>query len=163
MTSKTEQLLLELYLLRSRYSAVDIERVSRLQEAQREPLLRSLISTLAELQAKRKSKHTVSTRTKETNFLIKGDFGDTKIIIRSFIDRLSTRKILRNREQIDNFAQSIGVHGNFAERRELIAAIREKLETLPATQVIQKISSVGGRPSSDSRPYVELAKTLMRS
>lgn len=89
------------------------------------------------------------------------DIRDIKPAIAFFMERLSSRKILRTSEQLDNFVQSIGGKPSDGRPEELLTFIQQRLEQMPAKQAIQKMRGADKQLQSES--YVDLAKALMRS
>lgn len=166
MTSKVEQLFLELCLLRSRYSAGEIEKVSSLKVMKNDPSFRMLIAAMNELSLLlpgAPQKKRASSSEKLGQHIPGKPVGDPESYVAAFVAGLSKQRILRTRAALDDFSRAIGVSGNFEDRKEIIQAIRDKLERMPSAIAVQKVMSAYGRGASDSGPYVELARTLMKS
>jgi hypothetical protein len=167
MTSKARQLLLELYLLRLRYADSEIEQISNISEIMSDPELNNLLMALKQLQASSSpAKQRGKTLKESSRSSVRGlgyDRGGVQKAIGYFVDRLVKKRILPTQDQLDSFARSIGVSEIFNDRQELARSIRKNLESMPPTLAIQMMRSVDGKPNSDSDPYVNLAKTLMRT
>jgi hypothetical protein len=163
MTSKTEQLFLELCLLRLRYTQVEIERVAQVREVLKDPALRNIVAALRELEAPRASSNNRSKPSEQKPLRFLQNPIEPQVSISGFVERLRAKRVLRTREQLDDFAQSIGVSGNFRDRQDLVRAIVNKLEEMPKAQAIQKISGIDRNSRSDSSAFVDLARTIMKS
>jgi hypothetical protein len=160
MISKTQQLFLELCLLRARYSSADISRLSDLREIRETPEMMELLRALDALNPDRAKKERAPKKRSSSALETEKD---PRKVIAKFLDRVSSATALRTRKELEAFASSLGVYGNLQGRREYTQAIREKLGALPSAQALQKIGSFKGASPTDSEPYIALAKTLMKS
>lgn len=163
MTPKARQLFLELCLLRLRYSDDEIEQLQNADALADDFQLRSLLLALQNVEAhlppaKRRES---SARRGRSGRTMAYDIRDIKPAIAFFMERLSSRKILRTSEQLDNFVQSIGGKPSDGRPEELLTFIQQRLEQMPAKQAIQKMRGADKQLQSES--YVDLAKALMRS
>lgn len=166
MTSKAEQLFLELCLLRLRYTEEDIWQVAQVREVQENPTLRSLMGALRELELGRpslKDRRLKSPKSKGPGLPVIRYPLDLRAAISAFVRRITEKKILRTREQLENFARSIGLSETHNDRQHFADAVREKLESMVPLQAARKMASADAGYGSDSSPYMDLAKTLMRS
>jgi hypothetical protein len=163
MTSKAEQLFLEICLLRIRYSAADIQRVASTREVMNDPELQNLITAVKNLQLAPQVPKKGRDKPKRVGPARRTSAADVKRAIVFFIDRVSDKRLLRAGEQLEKFALSIGIIQPVSDRMELISSIKKRLEIMPAEQAMQRMRSVDSEFRSDSAPYLDLAKTLMRS
>jgi hypothetical protein len=161
MSTRAEQLFLELCLLRLRYTQAEIERVSRVREVLTDPVLRNIVLALRELEG------TPARATKrELTVASRVQFGRNlttpEEILSHFVIQLKAKTVLRTRAQLDEFSHSIGLSGNFKDRRDLVDAVLNKLGSMPKAQAVQKIMAISPGRNPDSGPYLDLAKTIMR-
>lgn len=167
MTQKADQLLLELCLLRVRYSSAEIEKVGKLHFVRSDPELRALTLALRELRemgdASPKREIGAKRKNKKLSSSLRINPTELSSLISRFIDRIESKEILRTDRQLENFAQSIGVTVRAANRQESAKTIQKKLEELSLGQVTEKIMSVDRIIATGSGAYVDLAKTLMKS
>jgi hypothetical protein len=159
MTSKVGQLFLELCLLRLRYSQSELQQVANMREVMNDPDLRAIMVSLRNLEIGGTSQKRKSGTPKKYG---RASAADVRRAITLFIDRVADKRILRTREQVDNFAHSLGVVDVPVDRSELVSSIKKRLEMMPSEQAMQLMRSADSQFKSDSDPYVDLAKTLMR-
>jgi hypothetical protein len=81
--------------------------------------------------------------------------------ISAFIESVTGTRMLRTRDQLDLFAQAVGVDKTLKDRQQVADAIRQKLEGMQPAQAMRYIRSADRQAQSDTAPYVNLAKTLM--
>ncbi|MGA7674650.1 MAG: hypothetical protein WCA78_06335 [Rhizomicrobium sp.] len=161
MTSKVEQLFLELCLLRLRYSQTELQQVANMREVMDDPDLRTIVAALRYLQMGEAASKRTSVASKKYGRTSRASLADVRRAIVFFIDRITDKRILRTKDQIDNFARSLGLVEMPLDRQELISAIKKRLEIMPAEQAMLRMRSADSQFKSDSDPYVDLAKTLM--
>jgi hypothetical protein len=167
MTSKARQLFLELYLLRLRYTDAEIELVSNVSEVMNDRDLNNILLALQKLQVSAPSEMRRNKPVKGSSRLLTGrsshDRGGVQKAIIYFVDRLTRKKIFPTQEQLDGFARSIAINETSNDRQEVARAIRQTLESMPPTLALQLMRDADGQSKSDSNPYLNLAKTLMRT
>src|SRR6266511_308954 len=130
MTSKAEQLFLELCLLRLRYSEAEIERVGHIREVMNDPDLRILLTALRELQISLpivKRHAGPSKKSKGLPLRSPPGHSDVRKTIAFFVNRIVERRILRTSEELEKFVRSIGIAESFKDRQEAGQAIRRNL------------------------------------
>ena len=91
MTSKTEQLFLELCLLRLRYTLSEIERVAQIRELLKDPALRTIVAALRELESTQPTTNKRSKPKEQKVFRFQGSPIEPPITIASFVERLRTK------------------------------------------------------------------------
>ncbi|MGD0563288.1 MAG: hypothetical protein ABSA66_09370 [Roseiarcus sp.] len=163
MTPKAEQLFLELCVLSRRYSAADIESIANISEFMNEPSVQNILRALRDIQATspsakrpaevpKKAKRRATSATNEALM---------RKAISAFIESVTGTRMLRTRDQLDLFAQAVGVDKTLKDRQQVADAIRQKLEGMQPAQAMRYIRSADRQAQSDTAPYVNLAKTLM--
>jgi hypothetical protein len=166
MTPNVRQLFLELCLLRLRYSEADIEQLSYVKGVTDDPQIQKILFALREIQGVRSSTKLSDKKAKRSKASPRREYNRDGIrnAIAYFIERLEAKKILRSELQLENFAHSLGIKTESIDQREILSAIKGNLEDMQPAQALQKMRSVDKQLSSgDSDPYLNLAKTLMRT
>jgi hypothetical protein len=165
MTAKAQQLFLELCLLRLRYSEAEAQEVSRLSEAEDDPFLRSVTNALRKMRpevlAKTPRRQPPASPSRGVGSA-RIERSDVEVAIGIFANRIARKRILQTDDEVSNFAKSIGVERADGTRKGYAAAIQKALEGLPKGEAIERMQGADRHFMSDSRPFVELAKTIMK-
>jgi hypothetical protein len=165
--TKAAELLLELWLLRQRYSTADIEHVADVGDILNDPDLSRLVKAMQRLDApspapsRRSGRRAVRKPRQSTGVQAQGN-ADVRKAIAFFAAQLSSRKLLRTQDQIEKFAQLLGISHVYGDRNEWVEAIRAGLDQLPSERAMEVMRGAGLISKSGSDPYVDLANTLMK-
>jgi hypothetical protein len=162
MISKASQLFLELYLLRIRYSDSEINEASNFLRNMNDPELDNLLSVLKQIDAAPSGSKTSRRPKPSGSYLGTSSAQSIQKAIVHFVERLGKKRLLQTPDELENFAQSIGVKTYQNDRATIVRAIREALESMSPNHALQSMRSVDSQSKSDSDAYVSLAKTLMR-
>ena len=162
MISKASQLFLELYLLQLRYTDSEINEASNFLMIMSDPELNNLISVLKQIDAAPSRSKTSKRPKPSKDYVGLASAQSIQKAIVHFVERLGKKELLQTPDELDKFARSIGVKIYESDRPTTVRAIREALESMSPSNVLESMRSVDSPSKSSSDAYVNLAKTLMR-
>jgi hypothetical protein len=166
MANRAQELLVELYLLKLRYTAEEIAAVAKSPTLLVDNDLRRLtlaVDRLAPQPRKTKTKAKEAISSGHSKVTVETSSDGLKDDLERFIGDIEFRRVLPSAHEFRSFLRSLGLRNTSERNKQTFEQIRKRLQGLEPRHAKQHIEATRNGSFSVSTPYLELAKTLIGS